>query len=296
MAGVPFGLVLLMAGLAAFVALEIAARALRLSDYPLFVRSPAFGYGFRPRAQGTMRRRFRWRTNAMGLRMDEGRPASADAIVLVGDSTVESGSHVDQEETLAARLAQATGRDVHPVACPGWSLENQLAFLRAHPQLRRAGTVVFVGNTENLVGLAPWQSESAQPTKPPASHAWYALMRATYLWRRAMFPSFFRPWPDGAGRTWTGALDAFLDEYSGRLIWLFYPLREEARQSLAPCLELRPLIADRAETFEIGAMLEWSDACYADRIHPNAKGRAVLLRALQQALEAPGVPDEGPDG
>ena len=263
---------------------ELAARALRAADYPLFRRDDRFGYGFVPGTSGAMRGRHRWRINPMGLRTDCDRPPDQDAIVLLGDSTVEDGVYTGQAETLAVRLAAATGREVHPVACPAWSLENQLAFLRANPALYEAGTMMFVVNTQDLAALNRWETESAQPTRRPLSHAWYKAMRATHLQRRILFPFMFPPWADEADRAWETSLRHFNARYHGRQVWLFYPLREEFERGARPCTALRPLLADHAESFEIGAMPGWSPACYKDAVHSSRAGRELLLRALIAAL------------
>ena len=276
---------IIVAGLVMVAAGELAARRLRVADYPLFRRDPRFGYGFRPRTSGAMRRRYRWRINAMGLRTDTDAPPDADAIVLLGDSTVENGASTDQAETLAARLAAATARDVHPVACAAWSLENQLAYLRAHPTLYDAGTLVFVTNTQDVAALNRWETESAQPTHPPASHAWYKAMRATHLQRRIVFPFLFPPWADEADRAWEHSVRDLLERYSGRLVWLFYPLPHELERGEPPCVALRPLVEARAETFEVATVPGWSQGCYADEVHPNARGRALLLEAILTALD-----------
>jgi hypothetical protein len=283
------GVIAIVVAVAALaLAAEWFARAGRLADYPLFRRSEAVGYHFLPGAQGTMRGRYRWRINAMGLRSDCDRAPGPDSIVLLGDSTVEDGVYTDQRETLAARLAEATGRDVHPVACPAWSLENMFAFLRANPALLGAGTVVFVTNSQDLAALNRWETESAQPTRRPVSHACYALMRATHLVRRKAFPFLFPPWADEADRTWERSLEQFLAGYRGRVVWAFYPLPFELERGETPCAELRPLLAGRAETFDIAAVPGWSLARYADEVHPNRAGRRLLLDALLAALRQPG--------
>lgn len=277
----------LLLGLALIAGAELAARASRAVDYPLFRRDARFGYGFVPGTSGAMRGRHRWRINAMGLRTDCDRPPGRDAIVLLGDSTVEDGAYTDQADTLAARLAAATRRDVHPVACPAWSLENQLAFLRANPALYDAGTMAFVVNSQDLAALNRWETESAQPTRRPLSHAWYKAMRATHLPRRILFPSLFPPWADEADRSWESSLRHFNARYRGRQVWLFYPLREEFERGARPCAALRPLLDDHAETFELGAMPGWSGACYKDEVHPSRAGREGLLAALEEALGGP---------
>jgi lysophospholipase L1-like esterase len=144
--------------------------------------------------------------------------------------------------------------------------------------------MVFVTNTQDLAALNRWETESAQPTRRPLSHAWYKALRATHLQRRIAFPFLFPPWADEADRTWEQSVRDLLARYRGRLVWLFYPLRDEAERGLVPCRELRPLIDDRAERFEIGALPGWSAGCYQDEVHPSAKGRALLLEALTAAL------------
>lgn len=278
---------MLLAGLA-----ELVVRRLRLADYPLFIRHERVGYHFRPGTSGAMGGRYRWRINPMGLRTDTDAAPDAQAIVLLGDSTVEDGAYTGQDDTLAARLARAIGREVHPVACPAWSLENQLAFLRENPSLYDAGMLVFVTNTQDLAALNRWETESAQPTQAPASHAWYKLMRATHLPRRKALPFLFPPWADEADRTWEASVRDLLARYEGRLVWLFYPLPFELESGAEPCAALRPLIEGRAEARDLAAVPGWSLACYADQVHPSAKGRDLLLQAIVAALDAP-PPAEG---
>lgn len=283
-AAMPALLPLAIAGIALAVGSEAIARRLRLADYPLYRRDERFGYGFRPATSGMMRGRYRWRVNAMGLRSDFDAAPDADAIVLLGDSTVEDGAYTDQADTLAARLARATGRAVHPVACPAWSLENQLAYLRAHRALYDSGTMVFVTNTQDLAALNRWETPSAQPLRRPASHAWYTAMRATHLQRRVLFPSLFPPWADEGDRAWERSVQDLLERYRGRLIWLFYPLPQELEAGDAPCAALRPLVETRAETLDIAAVPGWSRRRYADAVHPDARGRALMLEAILTAL------------
>lgn len=271
--------------LLAVVALgEVAARALRISDYPLYRPSAAYGYGFAPGAEGLMRRRYRWNINRTGLRLDHDEPPGPDDVLLIGDSTVESGAHCDQDETIAARLARETGRRVFPVACPAWSLENELAFLSANPELLGAGTAVFVTNSDDLIAMNPWETETTHPTHPPLSHLWYKLMRGSYPIRRKLFPALFPRWPDPADRAWTRSLGEFLAAYRGRIVWLFYPLKAELAAGDQPCSALRPLIADRAETSDIAALPGWSESAYSDHIHPSARGKDLMLEALVAAI------------
>jgi len=276
-------LAIALAALTAFALAEVLVRVLGLAGYPLFVRSEAIGYHFRPNWRANVRGRS-WRTNAIGLRLDHDRPPSADSIVIVGDSTVEDGVGAGQDQTIAARLAKETGRDVYPVACPAWSLENQLAFLRAHPELYDAGTIVFVSNSWDLASANRWIAESVLPTRPPHSHAWFLLMRATYQWRRKLFPRSFPPWPDEADQAWKHSVGDLLERCRGRIVWLFYPLREELVENRLPCPALRALVQDRAETRDLGETPGWSLDCYRDAVHPTARGRELLRRALLEVL------------
>ena len=62
------------------------------------------------------------------------------------------------------------------------------------------------------------------------------------------------------------------------------PPRSTLRDGEAPCAALRPLVAGRAESFEIAAVPGWSQGCYADEVHPSPRGRALLLEAIKTAL------------
>lgn len=273
------------AGVVAVAAAEATARALRISDYPLFRPDERFGYGFAPGAAGIMSRRYRWRINRDGLRLDHDDPPGANGILLVGDSTVEDGAHTDQAETLAARLERAAGQPVYPVACPSWSLENELAFLRAHPRLLEAGTIVLVSNSHDLEALDPWRSDLTHPTRRPLSHLWYKLRRVALPLRHRLMGPAAAPERQPNGGTWTRSVETFLAKYDGRVIWLYYPLLEETRTGAPACARLRPLVEGRAETLDLASVPGWSEAAYKDHIHPNGQGRQLMLEALQTALE-----------
>ena len=138
-----------------FLCAELAARYLRLADYILYYRDTEIGYAPQPNSSGLLRRRNRWRFNAMGLRSDTDAPADAEAIVLVGDSIVEGGSNVDQDETLAYHLARLAGRRVHPVGGGGWALENEFAFLRKSSRAARGG---YLYHGDQQFRPVPYQS------------------------------------------------------------------------------------------------------------------------------------------
>ncbi len=275
-----------------FLCAELAARYLRLADYILYYRDTEIGYAPQPNSSGLLRRRNRWRFNAMGLRSDTDAPADAEAIVLVGDSIVEGGSNVDQDETLAYHLARLAGRRVHPVGGGGWALENEFAFLRKSPELLAAGTFIMVTNSSDLCPINPWSTQSTHPTRPPVSHVAYLVRRISWPYRRRLFRG---PGGEGAkamnGRggasDWAGSVAAFLASFDGRLIWLLYPSRSEAATAQAPCKALRPVIANRAEIIDLVREPVWGADCYHDDIHPNARGRMLLAELISAAVLAP---------
>lgn len=280
------GLIILVLCALALLVAELAVRARHLADYPLFMKHDLVGYHFRPNASGSMRGRFHWRFNAMGLRLDHDRPADADTVLIVGDSVVEGGNYLNVPDTLGGQVETLLGRPVYPVGCGGWALENELAFLRLHPELLAAGALVMVVNSRDLIALNRPGSASTQPMRRPLLHVAYLARRMTWGHRHRLRQRFLpQPKPRDPVDAWIASTLQLMDRAAGKqLIWVLYPDLADALAGKRPCPELRPLIAGRAELIEVLDIPGWSAACYADDIHPNATGRELLARTIAGAL------------
>lgn len=272
-----------------YLCAELTVRYWRLADYIRYRPAADIGYAPQPNSSGSFRRRYRWRFNSIGIRTDEDAPVEPDSLVLVGDSIVEGGAKVGQEVTLGYLVSQRTGKPVHPVGAGGWTLENEFAFLRKHPELLSAGVFVMVTNSDDLRAINPWSSHSTHPTSPPISHLAYLVRRFSWPNRQRLLARLGRrPVPGASGPggndQWMRSVSAFLEIYQGRLIWVLYPDRTEFAGRIAPCQALRPLIAGRAETVELLHLSGWGLDCYHDRLHPNDTGRKLLADTISAVV------------
>lgn len=288
------------AGALALLALaEGWVRRQRLADYIRYKPDELAGFTAAPNASGTMKRLYRWRFNAAGLRTDFDGPVGPEDVLLLGDSIVEGGSTTDQAETLGYQVAALTGRRVHPACAGGWSLENEFAYLRKYPELAAAKTIVFVTNSEDLCPLNPWSSASTHPTRAPRLHLAYLARRYSrpYRWRlRDWWAARFAGQPQVSGtvpESWAQSTERFFGTVDARVVWVLYPDRTETARHAPPCRALRPLIERRADIVEILEVGGWGKDCYLDQIHPNAKGRRLLAEAIADALQT--APANGTD-
>ena len=279
--------------LAAFlVALELALRFMGLAAFPLFESTEHGGYRMKADQSGRFRRRIRWHYDANGMRSDETPAGFAGTTLLIGDSIVEGGIRIDQDETLAAKASRLSGESLYPVACHGWSLANSLLELRTLRDWTDARRLVFVLNTGDLDSLADLEGELSFPTRRPL---WLTL----WLVRRKVsryFGTRFHPRLDANGVVLPLAdlneelrasnladFRHLLAEYAGPVLLVRYPMRGEDARAESYFEKLASL-DPRVRLLEAGDAPDWVDECYADHVHPNARGIAILARHLCQGL------------
>lgn len=260
---------------------ELIARYMRFADYLIYRRSPDMGYAPEPNSSGLMRRRYRWRFNHMGIRSDFDGIVDAGGIVLVGDSIVEGGAMVDQDDTLGSHFARAIDKKVYPVGAGGWSLPNELAFLRRNSELLNSRTIVMVINSDDLCGLNFAKTAYTHLESVPKSHFIYLIGR--FFWNcksaigeRLNHNNSVRSTGMLNDGEWMAPMVKFLQIYKGTLIWVLYPDQTEFESGTAPCAALRPIGADRVIIVDLVKGSKWNVDCYHDRLHPNSIGRKTL--------------------
>ena len=274
------------------LAVELLLRLMGFSSFPLFEPDEASVYRMRPDQRGRFMRRHAWNYDANGMRNDRVRDDFVETTVLVGDSIVDGGLRIDQSETLAAQAARLSDQDFYSVACHGWALANVLAALRALPGWAGAKRLVFVLNTGDFHAVARLENQLSFPTRRPI---WLALWIARrQLYRRVRFFRRFGQTKntdleqliEEAETTRASNLAGFqqlLAEYSGPILLMRYPMRgEDARTELY--FEQLASLDPRIRILEVAEAADWSADCYADHIHPNARGVTVLARHLCQGL------------
>jgi hypothetical protein len=281
---------LLVAALA--LAVELVLRRMGFGSFPLFEPAERSGYRMRPNQAGRFRRRHAWRYDANGMRNDRTPDSFAETTLLVGDSVVDGGLGIGQGETLAALASRCSGQAFYTVACHGWALANSLAALTALPGWAGAGRLVFVLNTGDLDTVGRAGSQFSFPTRRPLwLSVWFVcrkIYRAIEGYLDAKEASRNSP-PRLVDRSRDvrannlADFQALLGEYAGPVILVRYQMRGENAR-LERYFEQLTSLDPRVQLLEAAEAAGWSNDCYVDHIHPNARGLELLAAHLCRGL------------
>lgn len=271
--------------------LEVIIRYFRLADYVIYRPSSSIGYHPVCDSSGLMRKRYRWRFNRMGLRSNSDEAIDPDGVVLIGDSIIEGGAMVDQDDTVSYFLSKYIGKPVYPVCGAGWSLANELAFLEENPDLLNARRFIFVVNSGDFCPMNTWKTKYTHPVAEPVWHLGYLLGRMIWICQFTITEYFARKRKKYTViaddcQEWPNALSRFFERYEGSVLWVLYPSQSEVLQRRKAWNTIKCLISDTAIVYEVDDSCFWKADCYQDGLHPNAKGRRVLAELIASALQS----------
>jgi hypothetical protein len=271
--------------LAAVLLAELAIRFCGVSGFPLF-RKDAQGYRMMPLQQGKFLRKFNWRYDRFGMRDDRELDSLAGYILIVGDSVVEGGNRVDQDDTLIAQLRCLTDQSLYAAACHGWSLGNELAVLQSLPGWEQARRLVFVLNTGDFDTIEPAPTQLSFPTRYPALFSLWLLGRKLYRDPRFGQLVGWRPPQRFNSALREQVLADFaqvLARFEGDVVVLRYPQRGEDPGSEPYYGQLIAAAGShRTRLLDLAGRADWGDACYLDHIHPNPRGIKVLAQCIAE--------------
>ncbi len=258
-------------------------------------------------------RRFgkRIETNALGLRcrpFDSSRSDPNEFRVLVlGDSVVNGGSHVDQSELgtalLERALADRLGRPVLVVnaSANSWGPPNEQAFIEAFGTFD-ADVVFLVLSSHDLVDIPDHAAESRSGSGNSFNRPWCALSEvAGMAWAR-LIPAAVPSPPDEAdearsveSRASLRALLSTLAAHTQRVAVGFHWDRDEQAKGEprhAHDVLASDVAAMRVPSWDLGpAFVKAAGAgtpVMHDRIHPTAQGQAVLAAELLRQMDERG--------
>jgi hypothetical protein len=265
---------------------ETAVRLGGLTDFPLYVRSPGVSYSLQPNQRGAFLRRNAWFVNDAGFNNPEPFRASSDTCALLGDSVVYGGNPVDYANRVGTIAGHLLGHSVWVGAAGGWSLSNELAFVKGHQAaFDRIGKTVIVLNNGDFASAAPWGGELAQPTY----HPWLASL---YLTKRYVLPhaSELPPISDGTEadrQTLAQPLVDLVQHARHAPAFILYSDAASLTNSgkwaaIISYLEAIGRRSGRAITI-IDSRRVWAPAFYRDTIHPNSRGNKVLATLVAKA-------------
>lgn len=291
-------LALLVAGVAAIGAAELAARCVGFGEPPLFIFDDKIEYYLAPSGNYT---RFGHdiRVNRYGMRSDDVDIAAVDRRVsfsLLGDSVVY-GNRLDQADTVPAQLQElltAKGRDqkvlVNSIAAPGWGPENLLEFYKRFGPFP-GNTAWVVQSTHDMVDVTnlvnkdlPYRTSSPYGALHDlALSTWHAVALS-------ILPSKADPvkWEDKRRRADLAlhALISALKADNARVILVFHATRDEAIGGEAEGLGHFRAVA-KEEAIEFTSTMELYERAYRsnlpphyDSIHLSKYGARILSKRL----------------
>lgn len=269
---------------------ELGVRLAGVVDVPLFVVDAKVGYLPAPSQQGSFMRRNGWAFNELSMGTPRPfKPGPQRDILLVGDSVVYGGPHYRDNERLGPLLEQAVpGSRVWPLAAGSWATRNELAWLRAHPEVvRQVDDIVFVTTSGDFTNeAATWHCESNNPTHRPWSALWYLAVKKWQLERcDQILPE--HQVPSGNTREELAAWLAAPELKDKRLIFVLYPFKEPfekigVKANQAEFIFLKSL-TDWI-IIDLAAETGWRTSLYKDDAHPTAQGNAALAVFIAKSL------------
>lgn len=270
------------------VAIELVLRfGVGLGHPPIAVIDPDLEYLMAPNQD------VRWRANRIAYnsfssRSDPFPEAKQDGehrILMLGDSVINGGRHIGQEELASTLLSTLLASTVANVSAPSWGPGNMLAYARKFG-LHNADEVVLVLSSHD-VGDNPTFTGTDLPTRPPflaiEEAGWYAMR-------------LFRPeLGSSAGSTVTGLRDLglLIEEVrhaGARPVIALHLERGEYWGPRKPGHYLIVGFAERlgVETVQLAPAFEWAllsgQKPYRDHIHPTALGHWLIANELETRL------------
>lgn len=276
--------------IALICASELILRLMGLADFPLYDADSKIGYIPRANQSGAFMKTNDWLFNDEHMGGPAFKPSAVRDILLIGDSLVYGGNKYRQNEKLGPSLQRALGSQsaVWPVGAGSWSINNELTWLRQHPEVvREVDEIVFVLNSGDLVDeSSAWRCESTHPRKHPWSILIYQIRKHLKLEDCADIPSDFKV----PSRPWKSTLLEWLNDpivRQKKVHFVLYPDKPEltaAHTPTTPQLARNMQTVGKYSVINVGGHPDWGPDLYEDGIHPTAKGNEVLGRIIAERL------------
>ena len=259
-------------------------------DIPVYRADNTVGYIPAPSQSGAFLHAKQWQFNEHSMGAGAFAPDSLRFnMLLVGDSTVIGGNPLAQSERLGPQLEGLTGWQVWPVAAGSWALQNQLAYLRRHPDiLHKVDAVAIVSNSGDFDEPSSWASSVTHPLKRP-------FPGLLYVARKYVFPA--GPTPEVQAelqvmpRDWQADLHDFLRSYRKPVFFFLYPNLDELdnaekmhSQLESKILALQKQSASNIRINRVATSPLWTANLYRDDIHPSAEGTAALAKIMVNGM------------
>lgn len=262
-------------------------------DFATYDADSKIGYVPKPNQSGSFLNSRDWALNdrAFAARQDwsERSPSKKDMLV-VGDSVVWGGNPLSEKERLGPSLQKQLGPSwqVWPASAGGWSIVNELEFMRRNIDVyRSADLVVWVINSGDMQPLATFDSDLAHPRARPHSALVHYLDKYA-LSRLKTSNTAENPAIEDGARIEPSVLDAFSsfvrNERSGDTLIVIYPDLDDLTVQAADFRRYAAAFADlcqnKVHCVDVSTQGSWGKTMYRDGIHPSGAGNGALAAII----------------
>jgi hypothetical protein len=108
-------------------------------------------------------------------------PNSSLNNILIGDSIVAGGNLYRKSQRLGVKLSEKLNKPVWSVSAGSWSILNEIAYLRLHPNVVNGATkLIFISNSGDFNQASSWSCEYTHPRQYPNFAAIYLFKKYIY--------------------------------------------------------------------------------------------------------------------
>lgn len=276
----------------ALLALVLAAAELLVQlsgiiDMPFYKADNQLGYIPAPNQSGAFLHSRQWRFNeySMGSAAFEPDPRRFN-ILLVGDSIVLGGNPLNQSDRLGPQLEKLSGWQVWPVSAGSWALQNELAYLRTHPDvLQRVDAVAIVSNSGDFGEPSSWASPLTHPLQRPFPALPFVFKKYVLA---SVPPSEVKPELRVSLRDWRADLREFSRSFNKPVFIFMYPTQDELHdpekmneQLNSRIPEVQAQLDKSAKIFKVANLSDWNEGHYRDGVHPSGQGNIALAKIIK---------------
>ena len=259
-------------------------------DIPVYRADNTIGYIPAPGQSGNFLNLRKWQFNEHSMGAGAFAPDSRRFnVLLLGDSVVLGGNPLAQGERLGPCLESLTGWQVWPVSAGSWGLQNQMAYIRSHPEiLKVVDAVAIVLNSRDFGGPSSWASSLTHPLKRPFPGLLHVARK--YVFSLGSPPGV-RAELQVMSRDWRTDLHDFSVPYRKPVFIFLFSRLDEFEDPKKMHRQLDSMVPDlqkhsggNAKKVRVAASPLWEKSFYRDAVHPSSKGNAALARVLVNSM------------
>jgi hypothetical protein len=278
---------------AAFAVVLVLAEVLvQLSgavNVPVYEANNQIGYIPAPNQSGSFLHTHDFRFNEYSMGAGQFKPDAARFnLLLVGDSVVLGGNPLAEPERLGPQLEKLTGWQVWPISAGSWALQNELTYMRQHPDIvQKMDAVLIVSNAGDFGEPSSWASGLTHPRSRPFPGLLYMVQKYVI----GVQPQLVPPELKVVKRDWHVDLHDFSQTFRKPIYLFMYPGIDEVKDKAllearldARIPEIQANLAKAAKIFKVSDHPQWGVQNYRDGIHPSGQGNAELAKIFYADL------------